>query len=545
MATDTQGMGIPVPADSTRIQDFPKVARAGFERVAEVLAGGMTEGQAETIRREVGPAIEVALDEAGIFKGAVPNPDEEIALSFTDRDGRRFWIEADFYGRPTPLSLQILTEDLAPGMAAAAGAELGITPLADFYGWAWVVTDADNRALGGFRTDGTFEPLRMKYPPASIPAAALTAELRRGIEAGSTRPVSVPAGTGTVSTRPAAGRWQLRYDDPVTGRSTVLHTADSITDVTLGSDGAAVFFTAAADAGTAPAALYLQLPAGTARPVLPAAALASFGDSMTEGMGGGYGDYAFPAVTAAALGVPVYNGGISGQMSTEIAIRQGGIEPALTVAGGEIPASGPAAVTVTDPTASFRPGWEWSWQGSLAGVPGTLTKTTTGEWSFTRAAAGAATAAPAGSRFVSTPGTMHAGWIQTLWTGRNNAHAATILRDTAAMVARLTPMHKRYLVFSVCNTAAETSGTSGYNNVLSINNQLQTAYGERYLDVRRYLIAQGLTDAGITPTEQDRTDIAADVIPLSLRADSTHLNRAGYAVLGLYVASIIKQKGWI
>ena len=49
----------------------------------------------------------------------------------------------------------------------------------------------------------------------------------------------------------------------------------------------------------------------------------------------------------------------------------------------------------------------------------------------------------------------------------------------------------------------------------------------------------GLTVAGITPTEQDETDIAAGTVPTSLRSDGVHLNAAGYKALGTMLADKI------
>jgi lysophospholipase L1-like esterase len=73
---------------------------------------------------------------------------------------------------------------------------------------------------------------------------------------------------------------------------------------------------------------------------------------------------------------------------------------------------------------------------------------------------------------------------------------------------------------------------------------LQAAFGDCFLDVRKYLVNYGLVDAGITPTSQDLTDIAADVIPSSLRSDSTHFTAAGYTLVANFVSRAIRAKGW-
>jgi lysophospholipase L1-like esterase len=67
------------------------------------------------------------------------------------------------------------------------------------------------------------------------------------------------------------------------------------------------------------------------------------------------------------------------------------------------------------------------------------------------------------------------------------------------------------------------------------------------VNIRQYLLDYGLADAGITPTEQDLTDIANGMVPQSLRptGDSYHLNAAGYTVVGKYLYKYVKQLGWI
>lgn len=126
-----------------------------------------------------------------------------------------------------------------------------------------------------------------------------------------------------------------------------------------------------------------------------------------------------------------------------------------------------------------------------------------------------------------------------IWAGRNNyTDPVTVKADIAAMVASLG--HTRYLVMGVINgnyPPGENVGGSGYNTIVGLNADLATLYGTRFIDIRSYLISSGLADAGITPTSQDLTDIANDIVPLSLRADNVHLNTAGNALVAAKVAA--------
>lgn len=104
---------------------------------------------------------------------------------------------------------------------------------------------------------------------------------------------------------------------------------------------------------------------------------------------------------------------------------------------------------------------------------------------------------------------------------------------------------KRFLVMSILTSGADVSGSAGYISILARNAQLATAYPDNYLDMRGYLIASGLSDAGITPTTQDNTDIAADTVPTSLRDDTIHPNAIGHWVIARRIAKFIVDKGWV
>lgn len=117
-----------------------------------------------------------------------------------------------------------------------------------------------------------------------------------------------------------------------------------------------------------------------------------------------------------------------------------------------------------------------------------------------------------------------------IWAGRNNYSSPTTVKaDIATMVAALTT--DRYIILSVLNGSTEPSGNANYTTITTLNNDLAALYGSHYIDVRAYLIANGLTDAGISPTAQDTIDIGNDVIPTSLRTDTQHLTTAGYGSL--------------
>lgn len=247
--------------------------------------------------------------------------------------------------------------------------------------------------------------------------------------------------------------------------------------------------------------------------------VAAWGDSLTFGNEGytDYGDY--PDDLAALIKLPVVNLGVSGQTSTQVAVREGGVSTYATVVGGVIPASG--GVTVTFPT-GFEPatldGPAAGVDGTILGVHGTVTcDPTTLISTFTRSNPGSAVSAPgtgadAPQFVVDTP---YANYIPVIWVGRNNSTNPTqILSDIAAMVKTAVDAGQDYLILADpnINSMDEWLGGSNYPYIVNTNDQLATIYGSHYLDIRKVLV-----DSYDPTLITDLSDFQHDEPPTSLR----------------------------
>jgi lysophospholipase L1-like esterase len=260
--------------------------------------------------------------------------------------------------------------------------------------------------------------------------------------------------------------------------------------------------------------------------------VAAWGDSLTSGFDGITDEGDYPSLLQKLIVLPVENLGVSGQTSTQIGVREGGIPAYVTVTGGSIPATG---VRVTFPT-GYEPvtlgGPAGGVTGSILGVHGTVTLAT-GVYTFTPTASGSAASAPGSPQFVVD--TPHAGYLPVFWEGRNNPFAESqVLSDIAAQVATV-PSKQDYLVMSIINTStsSEWIGGSSYLAIISLNNQLANTYGSHYLDIRHVLVSS-YDPAQIT----DVSDYQHDDVPTSLHAiagsgklsDSIGLTDTSFAV---------------
>lgn len=397
-------------------------------------------------------------------------------------------------------------------------------------GWLYVITDATDKVSFGIDLSGKawlVPAADVKILESNMPDAVLARQLPTGITTAS----NIPPESGFIF------GW-----------------TDAAGNIAWGIKADGTFWTNFASDCAFPSALLASISATTMASLLPAAsAIECFGDSLTAGAGGGGTTY--PAVLAAALGRTVNNRGIGGQNSAAIATRQGGLKMLVSVTGNTIPASGAVTLTARSQTPITNQGAS-SFAGTLAGVAGTLAASTadggaTYTYTFTRTTAGSEIACPANSEFVFDIAEAAKDKTQIIWISRNDAKGTRAYdvasRDNGlAMAKHLTPLSKRYLVLSILNGLNEgtTTGSSAYNNIASMNAELARTFGDRFIDVRSYLVKFGLADAGITPTSQDIADMAEDTVPASLRSDSIHLTATGYTLVANFVARHIQARGW-
>jgi hypothetical protein len=280
---------------------------------------------------------------------------------------------------------------------------------------------------------------------------------------------------------------------------------------------------------------------GTTETIFPSDDWAHWGDSLTAGAGG----TPFPTTLATRTGKDHYNGGWGGQVTTQIAARQGGVPARVTLAGNTIPASG--AVTVTSITRSpLTDGG--SRLGFIAGVEGTLSLSGTTH-TFTRSVAGDAVTIDESAYFTPWHGDTYRHRTVTIWTGRNDfltVDRTQIVASIQQMIDYLSPQVRRVIVMEVLPWESETTGTANRTALDSLNDLLAATFAPYWLPIATWLRTdEAATAAGITFTADDETDMANGVTPRSLRADAGHLNTAGYTAVAHRVYQEAQQRGWL
>ena len=283
-----------------------------------------------------------------------------------------------------------------------------------------------------------------------------------------------------------------------------------------------------------------------------------WGDSLTRGVGVGSSySKAFPYVLYGLLdGREVINCGVGGENTINIASRQGGlpnivkpftipsnaskVEVKLTnIYGGStgILLQGGSALDPTTGkyvmTAQINP-------CSINGVEGTLTYEN-GKYYFSRSENGESVIVSRPTPLITYAMKSMRDNINIIWIGTNGGFttSAELIECVEAMIDYMSPINKKYIVIGIhhlVSTVAEMFET--------IEKNMAMHFGRRYINQREYMIEYGLSDAGITPTNEDTAAISQGKIPPSLLYDDVHYNDKGYNIIANLVVERGKELGY-
>lgn len=283
-----------------------------------------------------------------------------------------------------------------------------------------------------------------------------------------------------------------------------------------------------------------------------------WGDSLTRGVGVGSSySKAFPYVLYGLLdGRKVINCGVGGENTINIASRQGGlpnivkpftipadtnkVEIELTNIYGDsagILLQGGSALDPTTGkyvmTAQINP-------CSINGVEGTLTYEN-GKYYFSRSENGESVIVSRPTPLITYAMKSMRDNINIIWIGTNGGFttSAELIECIEAMIDYMSPINKKYIVIGVhhlVSTVTETFET--------IEKNMAMHFGRRYINQREYMIEYGLSDAGITPTNEDTAAISQGKIPPSLLYDDVHYNDKGYNIIANLVVERGKELGY-
>lgn len=280
--------------------------------------------------------------------------------------------------------------------------------------------------------------------------------------------------------------------------------------------------------------------------------VACTGDSLTYGYGASPGSTDYPTVLTKLCGKTVYNLGVSGESTDEILARQGGfpaiINPVIIPADTsnvEITFIGTVNIGGGNTTLLRKDSGKLVNPVIIDGVEGNISASNN-KYYFTRLKDGTAHEVKRPQYVITKEMREHKDDIQIIFMGTNGGWMITA-DDAETRIKKLTSQIDMMIDYNTSKKYIIIGMHYFYSWVLyngltkeKLENAMLLKYGNHYINLRKYMIEYGLTDAGITPTEGDTTAISNGEVPPSLLySDGIHGNDSFYNIL----ANLVNKKG--
>lgn len=133
------------------------------------------------------------------------------------------------------------------------------------------------------------------------------------------------------------------------------------------------------------------------------------------------------------------------------------------------------------------------------------------------------------TRFINSPSDFTKPLV--FWLTRNSPDSTTDINNMKRIRDTLTKYkNDRYLIIDALNRRDETSGTAGFNTIISINNGYYSNFPGHVIHLRRFII-----DSRNVSIPADVTAYNDSVPPPSLMNDLIHMNGAGYRLAAIKI----------
>ena len=264
-----------------------------------------------------------------------------------------------------------------------------------------------------------------------------------------------------------------------------------------------------------------------------------WGDSLTVSLDG---KSAYPDVLRSLSGCEVINYGVESENTAMIAMREGGLR--VNVKATVLPAgtdlipiflrteNNGHVFFLDNGDAGINPCF-------INGIEGELVKLN-GSYYFKRARKGERIAVEEGTQ-LRTHGMVDAREddVLVIFAGTND------MPDKRS-VSNIISLERSMIESAECEKYIIVGLTyaGGIPEIDGVNDALASAFGDHFLDIRRYMLNYGLADAGIEPTSNDLADIKRGEIPGSLRNDYVHGNSVYHKLLGEQIYRRMQYLGY-
>lgn len=165
---------------------------------------------------------------------------------------------------------------------------------------------------------------------------------------------------------------------------------------------------------------------------------------------------------------------------------------------------------------------------------------------FNRLEPGKAADVPAGTPIITDATDKYKDYIHIIFIGTYGKYSSPseLVEQVRMMLARQTKNTDRFLVIGICASEGKWFFNSNYFNIM--DSAMIQAFGDRYVNFRKYLCSDGLADAGLPESHEDNLHMQAGVIPSVFKSNAgdTELTAEAYKLLGQLVYERMDKLGY-
>lgn len=254
------------------------------------------------------------------------------------------------------------------------------------------------------------------------------------------------------------------------------------------------------------------------------------------------------------ISIPVVNMG-SGQENSATILGRAGVVPFVVQRNFVIPAE-VESVTIylasqngstVQPLMAGNAGMN---PVTIAGVEGTIARIyKNGQYiyQFTRLEAGEEVAVPKNTEILTAAATEYQNYLHIIWMGAydQTMSADKMVENVKKLLARQTQNSDRFLIIAPCALGGSWSAQM-VCTLDSIDSAMSQTFGNHYISLRKYLISDGMRDAGLSESKNDATAIKAGCVPESFRssASGVDMNAVAYELIAKLVYDRMDQLGY-
>lgn len=285
-----------------------------------------------------------------------------------------------------------------------------------------------------------------------------------------------------------------------------------------------------------------------------------WGDSLTAGSGGG--GVTYPGIIQQLLeekllagfqgkiSVPeVLNMGVGGEDTNTILGRNGAV-PFVVAADFVIPSDTiPVNIDFQSsngksvaPLRQASVGMEWV---RINGISGTVhieqeaCASSEYTYTFTRNVHGDSIDVAFGTPVITSGSTVGTDYLTVIFIGENGGYDSyeELISQQRAIINHQTANNDRFIIVGLhTGTARERAG---------LEKAMVDEFGDKYINLREYMAAQGMADAGLECTDEDQEMLMEGMTPASLMIDDKcHFNSYGYRLIGNLIYSRMDKLGY-